>query len=740
MTFTNLTPQSSMSASIVQQMGAFDPTFIPSYYKHSATGGWNCSLSSAMSAGVYFIPCLALGGDSPGWIFAFSPGDGNPAHAGQSGGPRVIGAINTFNTPKGPVASGQGALTGRSVHAIAETGETGWIAIDGNEYAPINTASTSIPANGADCSIYGLPAGKDCILIQIDSHTVGNVTGYEPYLASPVSPFLGTPGELRTTQIGDTACVTAAGAGYCRWPNGTNELMTLKIKNYIGVNGAWVFQRKAYGTERAVTGPVTLWWESVQSAIPPSATGVSGAVQVWWNPVAGCAGAPDPRGDCLIQDSNEYHGHGEWRDGGEAQAVNVPAWKIPGRANAFENWPNVYQTILGQVPAILQYPFANATPNAAAGVNYVLMNPPFAGAYGVPFQPDGGTHPNPAGAHASPNEAIRAFDNYPVQGGSYDPNESSPFAAVSGQLYRYRPGTVTDSDDFYTANRVAYINRKLMATGASCGSHPLIDMSSASTTYSLPEDTAGSYEYCVARNRNECRSRSLPGDVYVNCPGVVVPYCQGNAVHGGTPDGIGNDICVGNLSKTANAIAQFTLDRTDGSGAYSRVLASATSRLRMVSGFENNRLLPDNSWVLYRQEFLNYQREEMWMMRNLPYPEKDSVNRGAFVPVPIQLDPVSAGVSVNNGVVEFGYAEYAQSGVYYCTTRADICQANDASVPAGNAPFVFASEAARGLACRAGCTIMVPAISSRVLYYRIRYRDASNNTVALGPWQVAVTP
>src|ERR1017187_3875705 len=45
-----------------------------------------------------------------------------------------------------------------------------------------------------------LPSGQ-CVLIQINSYTYGSVTGYEPYFrAPPPLSFLGTPGELRTTQ------------------------------------------------------------------------------------------------------------------------------------------------------------------------------------------------------------------------------------------------------------------------------------------------------------------------------------------------------------------------------------------------------------------------------------------------------------------------------------------------------------------------------------------------------------
>jgi hypothetical protein len=716
LTFTNLTPQDTLSESVVQQMATFDSTFIPSYYSQSDTGGWNCSLTGAMSTGVFYFACMSIGGDSPGWVFAFAPGNGDPAAAGSPGGPQIVGAVNSFNTPPGPLAFGQAALTGRSIHAIAETGESGWLSVDGNEYEPINTSATSIPASGVSCSSYGLPAGNDCSLVQIVSQTVKSVTGYEPYLASPSAPFLGTPGELRTTQIGDTACVSAATAGSCAWYSQTNELMTLKIKNYGGTDGAWVFQRNTYGAELPVTGPISLWWESYQSSLAPGSTGASGAVQVFWNPTAGCGGAPDPHGNCMIEDPNEFHGHVEWRNGGASQVVNVPDWKIPGSANAFEDWPNVYQTLVGQVPAILEYSPANVTPDTVTGVNYVQSSTPFAGAYGVPFQPDGGAHPNAAGVNAPPNESIRAFDNVPVQGGSYD----AAFTLVSGQLYEYVPGTVTDADDFYTADAAAYINRKLMATGASCGSHPLIDISSPATGNVLATGTAASYEYCMARNANECVSGSAVGSVYVNCPGVVYSYCSGAATHGGTPLGVGNDICVANIAKTADAITQYTLDATDYYGAYSRALVSATSRVRMVTGFEGNQLLPDNTWILYRQEFLNYQRQDMWMSELPSYPAADGYNRGQFIQETADIPAYS---DADNALVEFGYQEYGLPSALNCTTRNDPCMANTATVeaPPNSSPFYFQSEHPAGMPCSAGCTIAIPAISQRMLFYRVLY-------------------
>ena len=717
LTFTNMTPQVSAAESVVEQMASFDPAFNPAMFR-SGPNGWNCG-PSAMSAGVFYFYCESIGEDSPAWVFAFSPGDGDPAHAGAPGGPRIVGAVSTFDTPSGPVSATQTAAIGRSLHAVGETGETGWILLQMNPYPSINTSSiSSIPATSQDCGSFGVSGGGECIEMDIDSATAGGVTGYEPYLpaANRQYQFKGAPGELRTAQLGDTACVAAN----CSWYSGANELMTLVEKN---ADGHWIFRRKSYGAELAIaSGPVTLWWISNQTSIPPGGTTANSSLAAYWNPLAGCAGAPDPHGDCMIQDSNNTSGHGEWRDGGEAVATNVPQWGQP-----IYGWPTDYQTAVGSVPGILRLPFANVTPNQAAGVNYTSTDPPFDGVFGVPWGFDGGTHPNAAGANAPPNEAVRAFDNIPVQGGGADP----VFTWVTRQLYAATPDKVTSPDDIFGSGSVASIDRRVMATGASCGSHPLIDVSGPSSR--IADDPSGSYTYCIARANGECVSDSTVGQIYVNCPGVVWTQCTGSAIHGGTPLGVGNDICVGNIGAAANMIRQFSLEDTDYAGAFTRNLVSATSRLRMVTGFENNRLLPDNSWLLFRAEWLNYSREEMWMAKMLPYPAPDSVNRGTFVPMALNLQP-PAGAGVDNAVVEFGYGEYNGN----CTTRNDPCMANSAMV--GSPPFQFASENPGGAPCASGCTITIPAISQRVLYYQVMYRDRSNKVVATSPQQAAAVP
>ena len=726
LTFTNMTPQ-SLNATLVQQMATYDATFSTSIFAHSnVTGGYNCG-AYGMTAGVFFSYCFAKGGDSSGWIFAFSAGDGDPAHAGTPGGPHLVGAINTFNTPNGPVAPGQTALTGRALHAIVEGGDTGWVQINTHIFPPVNTTNTSLPATSSTtCASFGVTGNNnECIQLTINQ----NSGSYEPYLLSPGSPFTGAPGELRTVKLGDTACVTTSSSS-CDWTRfGGKELLTLVAKS----GATWTFQRKSYGMEAAVSGTIYLYWNSIQTSVPYLAGSVNQAMTVYWNPLIGCAGSPDPHGDCLMQDNNDTSGgHGEWRDGGEAVAGNVSQWSQP-----IVPWGTVYQTQVGSLPAILQLSNGDTTPFASPGLNFVnAANPLFAGKYGHPWGFDAGSHPNPAGSAASAYESIRAFDNTPVQGGINEPS----FTNTTGQLWSSTVPTscsgsscTADPDDPFGYGTVISINRKIMAQADSCGSNPLIDISGPASVIST--DASGSYTSCYARTAGECYTGSAPGQIFVNCPGVLTGNCAGSGIHGGIPLGVGNDICVGNINAAGNVALQFGLDHTDYAGASFRPLVSATARLRMVSGFENNRLLPDNSWMIFRAEYLNYNTQMMWMAKMVPYPPTDSVARNTFVPVQVIVKPPSI-LAVNNVVVQFGYQEYGRN----CTTRNDPCLATGSTIPAGNAPFSFASETYGGVACALGCTVTIPAISQKVLYYQVKYRNSSNAVIYTGPTTLVVVP
>ena len=86
-------------------------------------------------------------------------------------------------------------------------------------------------------------------------------------------------------------------------------------------------------------------------------------------------------------------------------------------------------------------PFANTTPNQAAGVNFSSEMPPFDGAFGNGYSFSTKSHPNHRGDDAG---ASFAFDDTPILAGTNDPQ----FSLVSGQLYVSNPTNVFDPDDF----------------------------------------------------------------------------------------------------------------------------------------------------------------------------------------------------------------------------------------------------------------------------------------------------
>lgn len=153
------------------------------------------------------------------------------------------------------------------------------------------------------------------------------------------------------------------------------------------------------------------------------------------------------------------------------------------------------------------------------------------------------------------------------------------------------------------------------------------------------------------------------------------------------------------------------------------------------SDTENVRSDPSGKWVLTR-----YNR----ILKLPPFPPADTVNRASFVPMVVSLVNVPAGT--DNVAAEFGYAEYGAASDFHCTPRAEKCIANQSTVNEAN-PFSFPLEGLggvesgiAGLPCASGCELTIPAISGRVFYYRLKYRNASNQVIAVKPRQVVATP
>jgi hypothetical protein len=198
------------------------------------------------------------------------------------------------------------------------------------------------------------------------------------------------------------------------------------------------------------------------------------------------------------------------------------------------------------------------------------------------------------------------------------------------------------------------------------------------------------------------------------------------------------------MSAYLNSVVQVGFKHTDFTGALGRTLTKGMARYKTIDPYWHGKALSDASWVLFRSMYTGGAWTDVLLGKLPPYPPVDSVVRSTFQPIPVKLTP-SAGLAVDNAVIQFGYAENGGPGQFYCTSRQEMCLAAAATVPA--VPFLFPSDGAggaetgvTGVPCANGCSVAIPAISQRMLYYRVKYRDASNRTLATSQIETVAVP
>jgi len=381
---------------------------------------------------------------------------------------------------------------------------------------------------------------------------------------------------------------------------------------------------------------------------------------------------------------------------------------------------------------------------------YSQLGPAFAGTLGLAsYNEAAQEHPSLSQFNAPAAEQKWFLDGRPLSGPG--PSIADQATPVGGQLYKFS-STTGDGDNLrYVGGASALlgaVNRKIQPTMLFCGTQPMIDASSATQGNTIGTGGSSSYQYCVARKANECRSGSSMGDVYANCP-----FANPRHNNGGTygcnnifaESGLGNDLCINNTGAYLNGISQIGFQNTyDAAGAAGRLLTHGMIRYRLNNVNQNVRTTPDGAWLLFEGEYFNGSEYQILSGKMLPYPPADSLNRASFLPMNLQLKPPD-GLGVDNAVVQFGYAENGGASQSYCTSRREACLVVSSTV--GSVPFKFASESPDGTAgglagvpCSSGCSVAIPALSQRVVYYQVQYRDSGNRVIAQTRLQALATP
>jgi hypothetical protein len=193
-------------------------------------------------------------------------------------------------------------------------------------------------------------------------------------------------------------------------------------------------------------------------------------------------------------------------------------------------------------------------------------------------------------------------------------------------------------------------------------------------------------------------------------------------------------IIVQDASPSINGIYQQATTRHQGNWQHVRLLSQQFQRTRQGSStYQTPIATSDGEWYLGLGVQLDNARSEMIATKLPPFPGGDSINRGTLVPITIQLGSVPAGT--NNIIAEFGYDTNL-----YCTSRQQVCVANQATVNE-TTPFYWASETYSGLGQTGGKWIItIPAIPQRVVYYRLKFRDAGGSVIATSATRAVVSP
>lgn len=315
------------------------------------------------------------------------------------------------------------------------------------------------------------------------------------------------------------------------------------------------------------------------------------------------------------------------------------------------------------------------------------------------------------------------MDAHPFLGASVaDPGD---VAVIEGNLYSYNynpffymdrcraEGRTCDPKDAFQTKKADIL--------ASCGRHPLKNISSPALGNILGGTASDAYKYCVAEKAGECRSNSQPGNIFFNCPNIdpSAMYCRGGEFFVDY-----GDVCITHMSSAYASAAQYLIPENTSlslNGAVSRILSRMWDTYR-GSSTSNVTAIPDGSWYLPNVQGNNF-------LAKLPTTigAQDGVNRSTFVLKNINISPVSG---ADKAIVEFGYSEFGSPNEYFCTSRRESCVAVSSTVDE-KTPFKWRdTETFSGLSCSGGCQIQIPLLPHHIAYFQIHYHDMASDSWA----------
>lgn len=317
------------------------------------------------------------------------------------------------------------------------------------------------------------------------------------------------------------------------------------------------------------------------------------------------------------------------------------------------------------------------------------------------------------------------FDVAPMIGGFSDQAttamcQSCGSYTLTGDLWRYtyNNGGGSDADG---------LSVKQLDQLRTAGDRILRDISSPTST--ITGGSGDAFKGCYAYRPNECLTGALAGEQFVNVPGLepLRTYCSGGETFSSA-----RDLCVADMTQRAQSVTQTMVPPltpqaatfVDSTARSVRVLGTMFNYWRKTTNTCNVKLTPGGEYLLHG---CGGHEKGAFLIKVPPF-VKDTTTRSTYSPLAIGISAVPSGTS--RVMIQYWHDEYAG----YCKDRAENCYAVGSALDE-NTPFLWEHEltASSGVPCSTNCTVTIPVISGRQVYYKRLYRDAAGVTIRSGP-------
>jgi hypothetical protein len=703
LTCTNMTPT---GYTLTDQVRAMHPDFSPEWValvNSVATRGWTFQMSQKGR----LIFRAAVQQDLGAWVLVFDPTAAPPAGCSGCSG-RVIAAssMGASAVPQERKFCG--------LHTVFNSPFPDWAYFAGARQHKAQNAQPwagpwSIQIKRPGCN----PDAEDCSISATDTvfEVIPQNGSYDWVDAVPGSTNDGVlplvPGDLMIYSSGSTLQWTP-GSEYMEVLEVNSSSRTIRVRRGPSIlTSPWIagsgWDSNPYMQNTAVKLPKDAMLYGICRA---TAVNYDYNFSLAWNFIA------DPLGKTYVQPATNGVGTFPPAPGTYPAASGYASpnlhhmWNFGGHGTfALGDWvqalykhcPKHYSSTLNTCYSAQTDPDNVNVLNSAVSVT-VAYNPPFAGKWATPASYQ--THVTREQSRAFNNDADYMLDVQPLMSAS--------------QANTLVPDTAT----VYKLTGVT-LNRKQFGTLAFVGDRILTDISGPGSVI----DDSRPFTYCVALKAGECRPDSAVNDIYASTPLRNAGTCSTPA---STYPITTYAPCVIDRAPYTIGPVQVSLTRNDPVGERTRLLANYRIRPYTQTAFTVANALPSGKWALYLTS--DAAHTGFNILKLPPLPESQAFNPLTFERVSIEIGAAPANTA--DVLVDFGYVEHGAPDQFRCTSRAETCTVATVNVNDAD-PFRFTSEVSGGIPWSDGLRVDLPRIPGRVMYARIRFRDAGGNLVGV---------